>query len=60
MQNAPSCFNMGVIYQQGLKVKRDTKKALEYFKKSCSLNFDKGCLEYEKLLNNLTDTLKDK
>ena len=59
MQNAPSCFNMGIIYQQGLKVKKDAKKALEYFNKSCRLNFDKGCIEYEKLLNKLTDRLKD-
>ncbi len=50
---------MGIIYQKGLKVEKDITKALEYFNKSCSLKFKKGCLEYEKLLNSLTETLKE-
>ncbi len=59
LQNASSCYNMGIIYQKGLKVEKDITKALEYFNKSCSLKFKKGCLEYEKLLNSLTETLKE-
>lgn len=38
-----SCFMIGVMYQHGLGVDKDTEKAIVYFKIACDLDIPASC-----------------
>ena len=38
-----SCIKLGVMYQYGRGVKKDTQEAKKYYKKSCAKRYDKAC-----------------
>ena len=59
MQNAAACYNAGAIYENGIKVKRNLKKALSYFNSSCNLKLDKACYKYNEILKSINNNLKD-
>ncbi|MEA3552832.1 MAG: hypothetical protein U9R39_00360 [Campylobacterota bacterium] len=40
-----SCFQVGGLYEEGLKIIKDLKKAKEYYKKACKLGYTYGCLQ---------------
>ena len=43
-----SCYNLGILYEDGQGVKKDLRVAKEYFNKSCELDFQQGCDAYKK------------
>ena len=43
MDDAESCYNLGVSYHDGQGVKQDYKKAVELFFKACEADYVKGC-----------------
>lgn len=40
---ADACFNIGLAYDKGEVVKKDTKKSFQYYLKACKLNIGEGC-----------------
>ena len=42
-KNGEGCANLGLLYKFGNCVKKDQKKALYYFEKSCKYGFGAGC-----------------
>lgn len=51
--NTPQAsFYLGIIYIDGLQVKKSKKNAISYFKKSCKLGYEPACIELKKLHAN--------
>ena len=46
--DAVSCFDLGVRYDDGQGVKQDYSKAATYYEKACSLNVKEGCFNLGK------------
>lgn len=44
LNDARGCANLGLMYQKGISVKIDGKKAVKLLTKSCSMNDPQGCL----------------
>ena len=38
-----ACYELGLLYEQGLGVKQDKNISQIYFKKACELHFQKAC-----------------
>jgi TPR repeat protein len=49
MGNAYSCAHLGLLYENAQGVKRDFKKAKEYFAKACDLKEQIGCNNYKRV-----------
>lgn len=47
-----ACYNLGIIYQNGKKAKKDIKKASLLYEKSCKEGFLTGCTKYATLFTN--------
>jgi len=43
LNDAASCFNLGILYANGEGVKQDYKQAKVYYKKACDLDNSEGC-----------------
>ncbi|EJB30905.1 cysteine-rich protein H [Helicobacter pylori NQ4200] len=43
LKDGGGCGNLGVLYYNGDGVKRDSKKADQYFSKACKLGNQKAC-----------------
>ena len=51
--NTPQAsFYLGMMYIDGLEVKKSKKNAISYFKKSCKLGYEPACIELKKLHAN--------
>jgi len=53
-----SCNYLGVLYENGLSVKKDIKKALRYYQISCDANIAEACINLGSLYSQLNQ--KDK
>ena len=51
--NTPQAsFYLGIMYIDGLQVKKSKKNAISHFKKSCNLGYEPACIELKKLHAN--------
>ena len=50
MGQVECCYNLGILYYNGLGVRQNKSLAKEYFGKVCDLGEQKGCDAY-KMLN---------
>jgi len=41
---ATACYEFGILYEEGIGVKKDIKKAKAYYKQACEDGYDKACL----------------
>jgi TPR repeat protein len=44
---ANACYNLAIIYENSKDVKANESKIKKFFKRSCDLGFDLGCMNYE-------------
>ncbi|WP_134043385.1 SEL1-like repeat protein [Helicobacter pullorum] len=44
---ASACLEVGYSYRSGVGVKRDYKKAQEYFRKACKMGNEYGCMNMD-------------
>lgn len=47
-----SCYNLGIVYRDGIGVIVNTDKTIDYFKKSCEMGEQKGCDIANKMIRN--------
>ena len=58
--NAISCFNLGLLYDEGRGVRQDYKKASELYSKACDMGYAGGCYNLGFLYNNGQGVRQDK
>ncbi len=44
-----ACYELGLLYESGLKVEKNTAIATNYYKKACELGYDEACRKREQL-----------
>ena len=49
-EHGAACYELGLIYQEGIGVDQNLSKAKTYFNKSCDLNTLVGCDAAEKII----------
>ena len=51
-EHGAACYELGLIYQEGIGVDQNLSKAKTYFNKSCDLNTHVGCDAAEKIIGS--------
>lgn len=46
--NGDGCAYLGMAYEEGISVKKDKDKALNYYQKACKLGSKQSCENYKK------------
>lgn len=58
MGDALGCYNLGVAYNKGVGVAKDSSKAFAFTKKACDMGAAQGCANLGALYDNGGDGVK--
>jgi TPR repeat protein len=50
---ATACYEFGILYEEGIGVKKDIEKAKAYYSQACKDGYDKACTNAKKLQTDM-------
>ena len=47
-----ACYELGMLYEQGLRVEQNITTSMKYYDKACRLGYEKACQSLDRLQSN--------